>query len=298
MERRNKMKRKFILILVSFFCVFSNTVYAWDMNSMDYYINRNNITMSFEQYSNFINLGFTEQEIFNMKEEEFTNNENLIGAVVGKLEKYYKQQTKYDGNNDIISITDEEIDEQEYNEFSNNDINLISSTSGYIETNYKKMTTQIISISGKFRYKITLEWKNMPSVRSYDIIGIGFDSSVYVDSNIYFQQNYCYSSGNCSSSSNGYYKSMSNGGAVVFKLPTSSLNSLNSYLYFTVNKVNSNTIYELKAYGDYSHATSSISSELSNSNYTVNQSGIKLNSTIKNYYDEISTAIAKYDGSW
>lgn len=293
------MKKIIILIVIGTFCIFNNSVHAQDLNNIDCYINGNNIIMTFEQYNKLINLGFTEQEIFNMSETEFKNNKDIIGSVISTSEKYYRQQIEYNTNNEIISIIEEEVDEQEYNNFPNSDISLASLTPGYIETNYKKMTTQIISVSDKYRYKVTLEWKNMPAVRSYDIIGIGFDSSVYIYSNIYFQQNYCYSDGSCSSSSNGYYKSMSNGGAVAFKLPSSSsINTLNSYLYFTVAKTSSNTIYGLNAYGDYSHATSSISGDLANSNYSINQSGISLNSSILNYYDEISTAVATFNGIW
>ena len=66
---------------------------------------------------------------------------------------------------------------------------------GYIETGAKKMTTRIISTNGRYRYKVDLEWKSMPKVRSYDILGMCIENNVSIYSNVYFQQNYCYSSG-------------------------------------------------------------------------------------------------------
>lgn len=44
------------------------------------------------------------------------------------------------------------------------------------------MTTSILSNGNRYRYKVVLEWENMPSTRSYDVIGIGFLASVKVAS--------------------------------------------------------------------------------------------------------------------
>ncbi len=65
-----------------------------------------------------------------------------------------------------------------------------------------------------------------------------------------------------------------------------------------LKKNTTNTLITQKAYGDYSHATSSIS--LINAiKYTVNQSlGIVLNSSVANYYDSIDVAIASWNGTW
>ena len=37
------------------------------------------------------------------------------------------------------------------------------------------MIATISKNSNKFRYKVTVGWRNMPSTRSYDIIGVGFE---------------------------------------------------------------------------------------------------------------------------
>lgn len=234
-----------------------------------------------------------------MEMKEFEENKNLIGNVISSNDRYYKVVTRYDNENNIVSNISEEINKNIYNtslEFNN--INLLS-VDGYSETNYKKIRVQIISLTSGYRYKITVEWKNMPSVRSYDIIGIGIDTNVYISSDIIFQQNYCYSNGSCSSSNTSSIKKTTTGGAALFKLPTSSsITSLNSYLYFMVDKSSSSTtISKMYAYGDYSHATEKTNS--SNVNYyNINNGGINLYASIIDSYDAIPITKAIWEGTW
>ena len=285
--------KKVIAIILGIICLIPVSSKA-----SDYIINNNSIKISTEEYNNLINLGFTEKEIFNMSAVEYENNKDLIGEIVSSDIKYYKTVTFYNDANEQVAKNDIEISEDEYSFANSNTMSSHGLIVGYTETNYKKMTTNIISLSNKYRYKVSLEWKNMPSTRSYDIIGIGIDSSVYIYSNIYFQQNYCYNDGSCSSSVISTPKKTNTGGAASFKLPTSSsISDLSSYLYFTVDKSSDNTLSELNAYGDYSHATSSIDSE-SAKNYSINSAGIVLNSSIYNKYDEIQLAHARWTGSW
>ena len=188
----------FILILSITLIGFINKVSADEIN-INVFVNNNGIVITTTEYENLINLGFTESEILNMTITEFNENKDLIGNVVSTNDKYYRVITRYDNDNNIISTTSEEISEYAYN---NNDLmfNSISplSIDGYSETNYKKMRSQIISLTYGYRYKMSVEWKNIPSTRSYDIIGIGIDTNVYISSDITFQKKYCYSSGSCS----------------------------------------------------------------------------------------------------
>lgn len=169
---------------------------------------------------------------------------------------------------------------------------------GYVETTAKKITTRIISSNnGKYRYKVDVEWKKMPSIRSYDIIGIGIDTNVIISTGVYFQKNYCLTSGACNSSTVAALKSTRTGGAASFSLPKDSLKSLNAYLYFDISKNTSSAITQLNAYGDYAHATKQIS-ENNAQNYSITRSGIILNDSIKDYYDSISYAKAIWTGNW
>ena len=283
-----------ILILAIKLITFTNKVSADEINKR-YFVNNNNIIMTSQEYNNLINLGFSKKEILNMTISEFDENKYLIGKIESTNEKYYRVITKYDNSNNVISTITEEINEYKYN----NSNQIVSRTlDGYSETNYKKMRSQVISLTYGYRYKMSVEWKNIPSTRSYDIIGIGIDSNVYISSDITFQQNYCYNSGSCSSSNVSVIKNSTTGGAALFKLPTSNtITSMDSYIYFMVSKSSSETINTMYAYGDYSHAVRNTSS--SNSNYySINSGGLNLYSSIIESYDEVPVTKATWTGSW
>lgn len=189
-----------------------------------------------------------------------------------------------------------EISRDEYNsmEIGNNYDSL---SNGYIETNYKKLTTSILSNGNYYRYKTILEWKTMPKIRSYDVIGIGFYASVKVKTPIYFNQYYCITAGSCINNSEHIFKKFDTGVGCIFKLPSYELDSLKQTLYFDVDKNTSSTIVSQKAFGDYSHAVKIIS--LTNAQkFNVNSTGIQFDTAITSYYDAISTSIATWSGSW
>ena len=192
----------------------------------------------------------------------------------------------------------EEITKEEFDNYNLSIIVPLDYSNGYIETNYKKMTSLIIKNGSTFRYEVILEWKTMPSTRSYDIIGIGFPSSVKPESSITFRQNYCLTNGSCYTGVSHTPYIGVNGVGASFALPSGSLTSLKQTLYVEMIKTdNSSTILRQYAYGDYSHATKNIS--YSNSKkYMVSSGGIILDSSINNYYDSINTANATWTGTW
>ncbi len=290
----------FILFLNIVFFGYINEINASTVNT-DSFINTNGIVIDNDEFRNLINLGFTRSEIMNMTNKEYNENKNLVGVVVSTNDKYYRVTTKYDNNGDIISTYFEEISESIYNNVNESIFNSISfhSVDGYSETNYKKMKSQIISLAYGYRYKMSVEWKHIPSTRSYDIIGIGIDTSVYITSDITFQQNYCYRSGSCSSSNVSFVNRTATGGSALFKLPTSSsITSMDSYIYFTIGKSStSTTLNTLYAYGDYSHAVKTTSSSNS-SYYSINKNGLILGSSIIESYDEVPITKATWTGLW
>lgn len=255
------MKRalKILVLLVLFSCTF--------VSASNKFVNKNNIEMSETEYTNLLNLGFTDNEIMNMKSIEFEANKDLVGTIVS-------QKT---------------IDS------ADNKIQLLSS--GYVNNIDKKTTISIISVNGSYRYKVTVEWKKMPSARSYDIMGIGIDPTVKVYSGLYFQINYCYTNGNCSNNGVFTHKVSSTGATGVFKLPSGSLSSMSAYLYFDVAKNTNSTITKLNAYGDYAHAMRSISLENAKK-HSINRGGISLESSISSYYDNMTTATTSLNCNW
>lgn len=254
------------------------------------YINYRGISMTNEEYNNLINLGFTEDEIYYMGEEMFNQNKNIESTLEAVNEKYYKTiYTDLNGGNYSTELT-----EDEYNNQSSNNMR------GYVETSYKKLVTTISRNSdNSFRYKASLNWKQFPVVRSYDIIGIGFEDNVHITSGVIFGYYYCDASGNCPEST-AYYnkKNLSTGGSVVYKLPSGDIRGLGSVMYYDVEKNNSSeTITFLEMCGDYSHATANVS-QSNIGNYTVNINGLQLYSSIAGYYDSIPCSSTEWGGTW
>ena len=207
--------------------------------------------------------------------------QNNVENLVYNTTKYYKTIDNYS-----FEITQEEYDAVDE-----------SNRANPVETTYKKMTTSIISVGSQYKYKVVLNWKLMPSTRSYDIIGIGHLSNVKIDGNPTFEQYYCTSLG-CTTSTS-YTKSVFNTGiTATFALPSGSITTLKETFSFKVKKNTTSTITYQLAVGDYSHATSTIS--LTNAlKHSINPtSGIVLDSSISSYYDSISFADVSWTGTW
>ena len=208
-----------------------------------------------------------------MDKEEFDKNKNLKGTIVVQSD-----------------IKDENI--------ISSSVKLFGFQPGIVTTPEKKLTTTIVSLDDKYRYKVTLEWNNAPINRSYDIIGIGIDSNVKISNNIYFKQTFCALNSNCSSSNLYSKKVTSTGASATYLLPSSmSIVSMNAYFYFDVEKNTTSTIKSLRAYGDYAHSIKSIS-ESNALNHSISKVGIEHLNLTSNYFDTFSLAVATWTGSW
>ncbi len=274
----------YVLIMVLVFTLSLSSVNASD------YINYFGVSMTSQQYNTLLELGFTEDEIYYMGEEHFEVNKNLSAELLSQSSRYYK--TIYTGLGGEEYTT--EISESEYNNQSHMDAR------GTVTTNYKNVITTISRNGTKLRYKITVGWNSLPSTRSYDIIGIGFDDDVYINSPLYYSTHYCITSSSDCVEDTIYYdqKILSTGGAKVFKLPATSVGarSLSSVLYYDVSKNTSDTLTEVIMYGDYSHATSAVNYSLY-TDYTVNRNGIVLGDGL-GHYDAIPYAAERWTGTW
>lgn len=223
-------------------------------------------------------------------------DESLV--LVSQTEKYYKTMT-YSNNqfsrslNSVNSVT-VEITKNEYD--SIDVVNNINGDAG-VETTYKKLTSQIYQNGSRYRYKAVLNWKNIPSNRSYDIMAIGYNGSVQRDNGPYFSLYFCKTDGTCTTTTSHYPQTFSTGTGVSFKLPSGSLTTMTSTLYFDVVKTNNVTIYSQVAAADYSHATSNVTSSEA-MNYSVSTNGITLGSGLASKYDAMNAAIATWNGTW
>jgi hypothetical protein len=231
---------------------------------------------------------------------EEVNNENELETVLSETTKYYKTITFNDSvcvaglNNLCNNSVTYEVSKEEYD--SAPQIEVRSVSDGLIETAYKKLTSTIIQSGTRYKYKANLNWKTIPSTRSYDIMGIGFYGSVKIwDDDLFFEQNYTKNGSNYTTYSN-YPQVFSNGGGCSFALPSGTLTALSQQLYFYVEKNTTATIIQQLAAADYAHATSTIS--LNNSKkYTIGAAGISHNGN-SSYYDAMNTADAYWYGTW
>ena len=238
------MKKIFLLIALSMI-ILPIMVHADEIH----YIDNGKATITADEYNNLLNLGCEEREIYGMSLSLYNENKNLSGEVVKKVT----------------------LDTSEFPQLSLNPDETIGggiaspSNYGYCQTEYKKMTVYIIEVNNGqyYRYKITLDWLKMPSTRSWDIIALSHESNLELGISATFNQNWCKSSG-CSSSFEGNYYSYDKVEIVTFKLPTGTLTSMNSFLYYPVLRINENeVIQDITTYGDYAHATSRLSNPLS-----------------------------------
>ena len=222
------------------------------------------------------------------------------GELVSQIEKYYKTVTNYSlsqinmNNANASNTYTIEITKDEYERYNP----MLEPKSVSIETTYKKMTTSIYSKDSYYRYQVELNWKNIPSTRSYDTIAIGFPASVKYQGTPSFLERYCTSESSCYETT-GYsflFRS-TNGVGVTFQIPTGTISSMSQKLSFNVAKNTNETILRQYAYGDYAHATKKISLEKAKK-YRVDCAGIVFEDGTISYYDEISTARAEWSGTW
>lgn len=289
------MKFKVFYVVLALLLVFGS--YKVNADTV-YYTNSNGIGMTEQQYNNLLQLGFTVDEIYAMDLEMFNDNKDIEATLVSEQYKYYKTTTVT--QNGISTSRTEEVSAEEAMNASVSN-NARSGYDGYIETTYKRLGTTISQIdSDSFRYKTTLEWRQMPSKRSFDIIGIGFQQVlVQRTGSIYFRQNYTKTDGTTGTSYVCIPMSHQMGGTVVFQLLSGTYSQLSSLIYYDVIKAHEDyTVTEMYAGGDYSHATSNIS-ETNAQKHSVNHAGgIILEDSIEDYYDTTPLAQASWYGTW
>ena len=226
------------------------------------------------------------------------NASEIDYSLVSQSEKYYRT-TYFDSNVSLYSSNNishtEEISKEEYDNYNNNTIN---PRGNIVQTEYKKMTVQILENGTKYKYVAILEWKNMPKVRSYDTLAIGFYQSVKA-TQLSFNTYYCINNSTCYTQYNYYSKNSSTGVGATFELPTStSITTLKHTLTVYVDKnVTDATIIEQKATADYAHATKTVTVSQAQ-NYNINTTGIHFQNNVSSYYDDISFASTTINCNW
>ncbi len=281
------MKKIMLFLLCAFFAS-GIQVYA---SENTYITNLNGINMTKEQYQYLSNF-YTEKTIMNMTEEKFDSEMNRIFSPKEESQKYIKTVTYFDMQG-VPTSNDYEISEQEYNNpiipYANNCTEDFAI--GCWETSYKKLH-MVIWGSGETKVeteRIVLinDWKVMPKVRSYDVIGVryynwqltnawGDQTSISSNEGVNTTE-YSYNGANMNIQSNGVGISQ------------------NLYNYSSTYSLSNRIVAEgnvladhIGRYGSYQHATRDVTLAQSK-NYSFNSNGLgevfAFNSGIGSYYD-------------
>ena len=276
-----------LLLLVLFCC--PSLVKAHETDNFSY-TNYNGIEMNYNEYSTLRELGFNANEIYHMDMETFNANKDLDATLLASESKYYKTVYPVYGQSYTV-----EVSEEEYNDNGKEILR------GQQTTQYKHIVTTISANSNKYRYKISVTWRQIPSVKKYDIIGIGYEDDVHIyNSIVYF--GYFYSTSASDYSSTQYYdqKVTSVGATTVYKIPEGiSLTGLAATLYYDVVKdTGAGTLTSLWMCGDYAHATSNSVTSTIAAQHGISYGGIGLGSSNINLYDAIPCTYANASVNW
>lgn len=239
------MKKMFCTFLTFLILLqFNCTKVSAETNS--YYVNQENVRIEYTLYEKLC-------EIYSKSYVEFID------------------QFKFDliKNNDISKI---EIIDNEENLF-------VLPYSTVYTTTYKRI--RIIKNGSLITLQLT--WLNLPSIRSYDVMGVRLDGGVNLKGTPSFSQTYM-KDGIYEKSSTNYLQIFSNGFGTSFLLPNGTINDLVQSIDFFYSGSG-------RIYGSYQHAKKNIS--LANSKkYIISHIGygnvIEFDSSIKSYYDAMS----------
>lgn len=243
------------------------------------------LNLTSEQIKNLESLGFTEDEIKNMSQDEFDLNKNLKGEINSKTTKYYKVIETVTSPSDNLmfssnsnqAYTAKEVEltrEEYYNELSRIGANdqkspLLLSASSSKSTSYKTMTTTVSKLSSEqYRVKCSVNWdKKMPINRKIDVLGVGINNAIWRPAhgeygkqtwkifNTSTRQNTTGSATYTSSSTKWKYGKDAYALRMNLKNDPSGheyVTNIQLYMYYTVTPVSSLPTW-LDAYGEYSH---------------------------------------------
>ena len=153
-------------------------------------------------------------------------------------------------------------------------------------TTYKTLSLTAIPVDSiTYSVTLSLQWKYMPTIRSYDVIALRFSNMTMSSGSQYGYQTY--TGGNVYYSYNGTnMKLLSNGFGISMNLVNNSISSLQCFIALTAYKASGAAIY-----GAYEHAT--VNTTLAKSKkYTLSSIGqggvINFDSSVWNIYDDMN----------
>lgn len=232
----------------------------------EYIINNNNIKINGEEYADLLKI-HSEEYIMNMTKDRYDHLKQFDFNSIKKEEKYII--TTYNPHLNIS--VDKEICKEEYEKLSEEELRL-SNGSVTAQTTAKKISMSVMQ-GGNWDYvNLDLTWKVVPSVRSYDVIGLRLDGlsvrngsqqgqQLYYSNNQWNYINYSWNGTNIKKFNNGFGISMN--------LVDNSLSRLQLSIECDVKTTaNAGSIN-----GSYQHAVANLSLADSK-NYTLSGNGL------------------------
>jgi hypothetical protein len=257
-------------VFISILCIFPIITKAESI------INNNGVEISEEEYEDFLKV-YSHEYIMTMTEEKYEDLKTLDFSNIETETKYI--ETTY--NQHLNLTTEKELTEDEYNDYlesssssstENSASTLVSNGSAAYSTQVKQISIALITGTTWHHVTVTATWKAIPSVRSYDVIGMrgqGFDFrngsqegyQIYIEDGTYKTISYAWNGTNIQRHDNGFGISMN----IVN-------NTITDLQLIVEGDVKATEDYPA-IYGSYQHAQKSLT--LANSqNYTLGGSGL------------------------
>ena len=149
-----------LVVLISVIFIFPSVCLAKE------YTNNNGITMTEEEYNNFLKV-HSKEYIMLMNEQQYEKLKTLNYDNLQKSTKFI--ESNYNAHLNLT--TEKEITEEEFNAF-NPIMPLLSDKFAWSETTSKRVD---LTVSGGSYYNyvtVDVTWKGIPQTRSFDVVGI------------------------------------------------------------------------------------------------------------------------------
>ena len=243
--------------------------------------------MTQTEYQTLLNLGFSPDEIYHMPKEIFEENKNLTAAsLISRTQKYYKTIVPTYGNSYVVEVTE--------NEYYNHNNNLLST----VETYYNTIIGTIAANGSVYRYKEIMAWNSLPPVKSFDVIGIGFNGYIHIQGLASFYNMYTDSGDNDYYSTDFFDMDYSDtGGSTTYELPSNFVGATVVYYYDVAKDANAGTITSLAMCADYAHALQTVTG-LQAASHNIDISGIDFAGSVFDYFNEIPCADTYANVNW
>lgn len=150
-----------LFVVVSLFVIFPVLTKAESIT------NNNGIVISEEEYNNFLKIR-THEYIMTMTQEKYDKLKSLDYSNVRSTEKYVASTY----NRSLNLTTEREITKEEYDNYDSEISPYLNDAGDSYETQVKKITLAVVGGTTWNYVVTTATWKSIPSVRSYDVIGV------------------------------------------------------------------------------------------------------------------------------